>query len=209
MPNLFKINRLNSGGLITNYFCTSKCGHCLYNCSPGRGKDYIDRQFTVKVMQKIKSMGCHAIHIGGGEPMLNVPKLIEVAGAARETGMAIEYVETNSSWYTTDEKAMKILKDLLTNGISCLLVSISPFHNEHIPFYKVKGVLNACRRTGMQVFPWVMDFYSNIDAFDDRVTHGLEGYAENMEAVIWNGYHQDIGHILEGGPSKPIKTCLH
>jgi len=29
-----KIGRLASGGIITNYFCTSTCRHCLYNCSP-------------------------------------------------------------------------------------------------------------------------------------------------------------------------------
>ena len=35
------IRRLRSGGIITNYFCTSRCGHCLYNCSPQWEKEYI------------------------------------------------------------------------------------------------------------------------------------------------------------------------
>jgi len=30
----FKISRLFSGGLITNYYCTSRCGHWLYASSP-------------------------------------------------------------------------------------------------------------------------------------------------------------------------------
>jgi len=38
----FTINRLISGGLITNYFCSSKCRHCLYNAGPHRDKKYID-----------------------------------------------------------------------------------------------------------------------------------------------------------------------
>jgi len=38
----FAIRRLMSGGIITNYFCTSRCGHCLYNCSPQWEKEYID-----------------------------------------------------------------------------------------------------------------------------------------------------------------------
>jgi hypothetical protein len=41
MPE-FTIKNLRSGGLITNYFCTSSCGHCLYNCSPRWEKQYID-----------------------------------------------------------------------------------------------------------------------------------------------------------------------
>jgi hypothetical protein len=36
-----KIERLASGGIITNYFCTSACRHCLYNCSPRWEKNYI------------------------------------------------------------------------------------------------------------------------------------------------------------------------
>jgi len=35
------IRQLISGGIITNYFCSSSCGHCLYNCSPRWEKDYI------------------------------------------------------------------------------------------------------------------------------------------------------------------------
>ena len=38
----FSIKKLRSGGLITNYFCTSSCKHCLYNCSPQWEKRYID-----------------------------------------------------------------------------------------------------------------------------------------------------------------------
>jgi hypothetical protein len=38
----FAIRRLISGGIITNYFCTSTCKRCLYNCSPQWKKRYID-----------------------------------------------------------------------------------------------------------------------------------------------------------------------
>jgi len=35
------INRLASGGVITNCHCVSQCGHCLYNCGPHRPQDYL------------------------------------------------------------------------------------------------------------------------------------------------------------------------
>jgi len=41
---------------------------------------------------------------------------------------------------------------LIEAGVGTLLVSISPFHNAHVPYARVMGVIEACRRTGMQVF---------------------------------------------------------
>jgi len=88
----------------------------------------------------------------------------------------VEYVETNSSWYRNHDEARALLERLAERGLRTLLVSISPFHNEHIPFYKVKGVLEACRQTGISVFPWVPGFVPDLSAFDERQTHTLEEY---------------------------------
>ncbi|MCF8336095.1 MAG: radical SAM protein [Bacteroidales bacterium] len=172
------INHLFSGGLITNYFCPSGCRHCLYGCSPGREKDYIDRKMSVNAMRKILSLGCRAIHIGGGEPMLNISGLLQVADTAKEQGMGIHYVETNATWFKNEEDAVRTLRQLKEHGILNLLISMSPFHNEHIPFYKTKGLINACRKSGIQPLPWIMDFYSDINAFDDKMSHSLEEYEE-------------------------------
>ncbi|MGD8504018.1 MAG: radical SAM protein, partial [Syntrophobacterales bacterium] len=93
------IKRLSSGGVITNYYCTSACGHCLYGCSPRWKKDYIDRETLGKILQKIKSLGCNSIHVGGGEPFLNPDGLKMVVEVVRSHGVHLEYVETNSSWF--------------------------------------------------------------------------------------------------------------
>ena len=53
---------------------------------------------------------------------------------------------------------------------------MSPFHNEHIPFYKVKGVIEACGEANINIFPWISEFYPEIDGFDDRATHSLAEY---------------------------------
>jgi len=212
-----KISHLNSGGLITNYYCTSRCGHCLYRCSPKWKKDYIDKEMALQNLLKIRSLNCYSVHIGGGEPMLNLPKLIDVARAAKETGVSIDYVETNSSWFIDEDKAKQTLQNLLFNGINCLLVSISPFHNEHIAFYKVKGVIKACRETGMQVFPWVMDFYQDIDSFDDRETHGLkkyvdkfgEDYLQRIPSRYWTHFGgRALNTFSEILPQKPLDVIL-
>jgi len=172
----FLIDGLRSGGVITNYFCTSSCGHCLYFGSPKWKKDYIEIEILSQILKKIRGLGCRSIHIGGGEPFLNLSGLKMVVETCRSAGVRIEYVETNSSWCTDMNSACEILSSLKERGLSALLVSMSPFHNEHIPFFKVKGVIDACNALNIGVFPWISDFYSEMDAFDDRKTHPLSEY---------------------------------
>ena len=174
------IKRLQSGGLITNYYCTSRCGHCLYNCSPQWEKKYIDEETTRGNLEKIKALSCRSIHIGGGEPLLYPQGLARVLVQARETAVAVEYVETNSSWYKNKDSAVALLEGLKEQGLATLLISISPFHNEHIPFYKVKGVIEACRIAGVSIFPWIREFIPEVDALDDRMPHKPADYAERF-----------------------------
>ena len=174
----FVIKRLHSGGVISNYFCTSSCGHCLYLCSPKWKKDYIEKGMLVQIIEKIRRLGCCSIHIGGGEPFLDLSGLKMVVDTCRSANIGIEYVETNSSWYKDMNSDCEILSSLKERGLSALLVSMSPFHNEHIPFFKVKGVIEACNTVGIKTFPWISDFYSEIDAFDDRKTHALAEYED-------------------------------
>jgi hypothetical protein len=183
---LLHLRRLTAGGLITNYYCTSRCRHCLYACSPGWEKRYIDPETAERNFRKIRELGCASVHIGGGEPLLNPEGLRGVLAAARKVGVGIEYVETNSSWFIGQEKAVGLLTDLKKMGLTTLLISISPFHNEHIPFRKVKGVIAACRAAGMQAFPWINEFYREIDSFEDEKTHRLEEYVAKFGADYLN-----------------------
>ena len=172
------IRRLTSGGIITNYFCTSSCGHCLYNCSPKWEKRYIDADTAEKNLKTIRSLGCRSVHIGGGEPLLRPDELAAVLGIASELGVSVEYVETNSSWFKDHASAEDFLTGLCNQGLHTLLVSISPFHNENIPFFKVKGVIKAAKRAGVGIFPWVTDFISDLSQFDAGNTHSLKEFSD-------------------------------
>ena len=178
--NKLSITNLQSGGLITNYYCSSKCRHCLYGCSPSWKKEYITSETARKNFEKVIELGCYTLHIGGGEPFLNTNGLLETTKTAFEQNLNIEYIETNSSWYKDEKSALEILNQLKKNRVNTLLISMSPFHNEHIPFKKVKNVIEACEKTGLSVFPWIHDFYKELNAFDDNVTHTLEEYKEQF-----------------------------
>ena len=172
------LSRIYSGGLMVNYVCSSACGHCLYKCSPSWPKEYISPETAETIFKKIRSCGCRSIHIGGGEPFLHPEKLLTILETSKTCGISVEYIETNSSWYKNHQQACELLKQVMTAGVGTILTSISPFHNEYIPFAKVKGVIAACRNTGMGVFPWIADFADDIDAFDDETPHSLAEYRD-------------------------------
>ena len=112
--------------------------------------------------------------------MLKTGDLGSVLKTAAEQGVQVDYIETNSSWYTDRASAEKILKDLKSQGLTTLLVSISPFHNEFIPYKKIQGVMKACRMTGINIFPWIAEFTSDLAALDPSIPHALEEYIERF-----------------------------
>ncbi|GAB4266792.1 MAG: radical SAM protein [Candidatus Rifleibacteriota bacterium] len=184
----FAIKRLLSGGLITNYQCSSRCQHCLYACSPQRKNDYISETDAFNYLSLIKAMGCNSVHIGGGEPFLHPEKLLAVVKAANRANVKIEYIETNSSWFTDARKAENMLTTFRNAGVKSLLISISPFHAEFVPLAKVKGVLQACQKTGINVFPWVKEFYPELARFDPNEIVNIA----DLEQIFGENYRQSI-----------------
>ncbi len=172
------ISSLGSGGLITNYHCVSRCGHCLYACGPRRTKDYIDPDTARANLETVRRLGCPSVHIGGGEPLLRPEKLKAVLEEARAAGVGIDYVETSSGWFTGHDRAVALLRELRELGAGTLLVSMSPFHNEHIPFHKVLGVLRSAREAGVGTFPWTEGLRPEVEAFDTARPHSLDEYRQ-------------------------------
>jgi hypothetical protein len=125
---------------------------------------------------KIRSLGCRSVHIGGGEPLLRPDKLVTVFEIASKIGVSVEYVETNSSWFRDIESAKALLARLRQKGLQTLLVSISPFHNEQVPFSRVQGVIEAAKQVGVGIFPWITDFISDLSQFDPAKSHSLDEY---------------------------------
>jgi hypothetical protein len=175
-----RIPRLRSGGIMTNYFCSSRCAHCAYFCSPDWSPDFIDEQMARRVLKAVREAGCRSVHVGGGEPFLGGEKLLRFIEMCAGAGIQVEYVETNSSWFTTPERAEQTLAALREAGLRTLLVSMSPFHNERIPWRKVQGVLDACRAVGMGVYPWTEEMGRDVQALDPDTTHSMEEYEERF-----------------------------
>jgi len=130
-----------------------------------------------EIFPVLKKLGCYSIHIGGGEPLLKPDKILDVLGVAQRNNIGIEYIETNSSWYKDETSAKAVLRELKNHGVRTLLISIDPYHNEYIPFWKVKALIRTCSEAKMNVFPWLMEFWNEVDAMDDHSSHSLDEYA--------------------------------
>ena len=63
-------------------------------------------------------------------------------------------------------------------------LSICAFHNEFIPFKNVTGLLSACRKTGMNVFPWVEEFIHDIERFSRESKHSLAEYEDGGQVPL-------------------------
>lgn len=170
------IGTLHAGGIITNYSCSSSCGHCLYNCSPRREKDFLQPEKAKQIVNIIRELGCYSVHIGGGEPFVKQDALVEAMAAIDTSGAMIEYIETNCSWYKDESEANLFLKKLMRTGVNTLLISISPFHNSSIPFNKTEYVIKACHKAGMNIFPWIQECIEDISLFDKNKAHSLEEF---------------------------------
>lgn len=147
------------------------------------------------------------MHIGGGEPFLDPEGLIDLLKCAREYNFKFEYIETNSSWFSGSDENMRLLDDIKKLGISRLLISMSPFHNEFIPFVKVKGLLNACSACNINISGWIWEFFGDVDIFDDKLPHSLDEY----EAMFGEEYVIQLTkkyHLSHGGRALELRSSL-
>jgi len=161
-----------------------------------------------EIFSILKDLGCHSVHIGGGEPLLQPDKIYPVLEAAKRNGIGIEYIETNASWFKDEESAKGTLRKLMQHGVDTLLISIDPYHNEYIPFWKVKGLMKACSKVNMGVFPWLMEFWEDLNAFDDRKPHSLQEYAEVFGQNYLLKLAERYGINLKGRAMETYRTMM-
>lgn len=176
----YRVKSLYSGaGIIVTYKCSAACLHCCYSSSPKRDGEYMSKETADKIFALLKDMGCHSVHIGGGEPFMNFDKLLEVCKSALEHHVSVDYIETNASWFTDDNGVSEKLKKLSAAGVDCLLISIDPFHNEFVPYSKIKNLVKCCRKNGMGTFLWQSRFEHIVRQMDENTVHSLSEY-ENI-----------------------------
>lgn len=181
------IAQLSSGGVIANYKCPAACGHCLYGCSPDMEQGYIDEPIAVRLCEHLHRLGCRSLHIGGGEPFLDINGLIKLIKIITGSGLRIDYIETNAAWITgDDERNRQFLSDVVSAGGECIMVSADPFHIEFIPFWKPQKLIRLLKETGVSHFIWQERYLPMLMKLDPQKRYN----AEELNAAL--GY--DVIH---------------
>ena len=132
----------------------------------------MDEATAEKVCGRLSQLGCHSVHIGGGEPFLNVDGLIVLIKTIYTSGLSLDYIETNAAWITDDDHRNKrILSDVVNAGGDCIMVSADPFHIEFIPFWKPDKLIQLLRETGTQHFIWQERYLPMLRKLDPKKTY--------------------------------------
>ena len=181
---MLKTERLLHGGIMANYRCTAACRHCLYACSPERTDGYITESTARSVAGLLRTAGCRSVHIGGGEPFLDFDGLVMLVRILSDSGVRVEYIETNAYWASDTERCKKYLRELLRAGADTFCISLDPFHAEYVPVRLPLLLAQTCQSVGFGYFLWQERFLSMMTNLDKSKIHTRE----DMENLISQRY---------------------
>ncbi|MDR2570863.1 MAG: radical SAM protein [Oscillospiraceae bacterium] len=176
--------RLNHGGVMANYRCSAACRHCLYACSPERADGYITKEIAEAMSTLLKTGGCRAVHIGGGEPFLSFDGLLMLVRTLKNAGIFVEFIETNAYWVADTKKCKEMLRELLNAGANTFCISLDPFHAEYIPLELPLSLAKICNNTGFNYFIWQERYLPVMARLDKSKKHNRA----EMEELISSQY---------------------
>lgn len=174
-----RIPPLLSGGIMLSYRCSSTCKHCLYNCSPRQPDEWMTTDTAGKLVDALlKEPRLGGLHLAGGEPTLRPELLVEMIRLITAAGLSLEYVETNAGWCRDRARAKVLMERMRAAGLRCMLVSVSMFHNEFIPFSSTRNCIELCREVfgPSGVFVYMPHIYDILATMPDDGTHTLEEF---------------------------------
>ena len=128
-------------GLMLTYRCSAACRFCYYCCSPDIQSPLMPVETALSAYRSLKNLAGPSarIHLTGGEPFLEWPRLAEIVTAIKAENLGpIDQIETNASWATDPAEIADRLQLLDRAGMTTLKISADPFHQEYIPIDRVR-----------------------------------------------------------------------
>ena len=126
----------------------------------------------------------HGIHLSGGEPFLNFDLTLRAVELCIEHQVPLQYVETNAFWCEEDDLTAYQLNLLRESGLPAILISVSPFHNEFIPFERTERAISIAREIygPYNVLIYTAYFYEQLQDYNPQTK------------IPFNRYLNTIGH---------------
>ncbi len=140
---------MNLGILLWNK-CNASCSHCAVSSGPLEGTVLTDDEIFKAIDAAFYDGSPPKIGLSGGEAFLYFRRLEGIIRYATSKGATIS-VNTNGSWATSVEYAVKKLSKLKSAGLSRLVVSADDFHSEYIDEIRPMMVIRACKIVHLEV----------------------------------------------------------
>lgn len=139
---------LRNIGLILTYKCQVACPHCIIEAGPHRTEEMrlSDALNWIKQIAEYRNGYIKVLSLTGGEPFYNINNLKQIATFGENCGLLVSAV-TNAFWATTKEEAVKVLRKL--PAIKMLAISADAYHQESIPFERVKNAIMAAQECNL------------------------------------------------------------
>jgi MoaA/NifB/PqqE/SkfB family radical SAM enzyme len=147
----------------------------------------IEAMGYIRQAKKIPSV--EWVSFTGGEPFLFPDLLIELIEVASGFGLHTECV-TNCFWARSLGNALKILSRFREAGLTTINISTDDFHQEHLPFDRVRNCFNAAKDLGIKIII--------MSAVNKSSTITADHLGELLE--------DDNVHILQKGTSRSEST---
>ena len=127
-------------GLMLTNWCNARCASCYLRCGPDR-REEMTVEFALGVWDglcRASPHGCR-IHLSGGEPFGDWPRLHELARRATDQGLGpLEKIETNAFWATDRRLVRNRLRALDAAGMDKLVISTDPYHQQFVPIERAR-----------------------------------------------------------------------
>ncbi len=214
-----RIPPLIDGGVMLSYRCTNACRHCLYRCSPRQPDEWMTLEMADRIFEALsREQGLRSVHLAGGEPTIRMDLLLEVIRIARRRGVSLSYVETNAHWCGDPGAAREGMSRLKEAGLPGILISVSMFHNEFVPFRNSRHAVEAAREVfgPGRTYIYLPHMYEILSRMPDDGRHtlaefirwaGLEGRPETVArlySVIPGGRAVDA--LRDCWPARPAEA---
>lgn len=130
----------SAAGLVLTYWCNARCASCYLCCGPDRS-DEMSVSDALEFWRQLVAASPHGcrVHITGGEPFGNWPRLIELLRRGRDEGLGPPpKVETNAFWATDEQTARDRLVELDAAGMGKISISADPYHQQYVPIARCR-----------------------------------------------------------------------
>jgi len=206
----------SSAGLLLTYWCNARCASCYLCCGPDRGEEMSVEQALGYWRQLVEASphGCR-IHLSGGEPFGDWPRLIELCRRARKEGLpGPAKIETNAFWADDESIARRRLGALVEAGMQKICISADPYHQQFVPIDRCRLLARVAEEMlgpgGVQVRwrDWLKDGFDT-DCLDERQRTALFARygAKRRDRLSGRAAQLLGGHLRRKPPKEFADTC--